>query len=213
MPSADIAGRADRNQHPLVVGRERDVAGRMAVAGRQLRNDLSPPAGGLQIAAAIGKAHDAVGVGDIDPLRVVAARKERDAERAVKAAGEDFVACRALPHRRRHEERGCGRRCVSATKISPFGATRMMRGPLKPSANNSILKPGRDLRRSAGRPRHDTRETCRRRRRAGFGQILRPDQADRAGLVGLPAAEGVLAFARGRLGGRRAAQTTRPPKG
>ena len=31
---------------------------------------------------------------------------------------------------------------VSATKISPFGATRMMRGPLKPSANNSILKPG-----------------------------------------------------------------------
>ena len=30
---------------------------------------------------------------------------------------------------------------VSATKMSPFGAVRMMRGPLRPSANNSILKP------------------------------------------------------------------------
>src|SRR5665213_812036 len=30
---------------------------------------------------------------------------------------------------------------VSATKTSPLGATRISRGPLKPSANNAILNP------------------------------------------------------------------------
>src|SRR6476620_3523013 len=42
---------------------------------------------------------------------------------------------------------------VSAMKTSPFGATRICRGPLKPSANSSILKPAGTCRTAdAGRP-------------------------------------------------------------
>src|SRR6185437_2818803 len=81
----------DRHQHPLAVRREDNVAGRMAVAGRKFRNDGLRWTGGVQIASTIGKAHDAVGVSDIDPLRVVAARKKRNPERRAKTVGEYFV--------------------------------------------------------------------------------------------------------------------------
>src|SRR6185437_1313379 len=140
-PLRDVAGGADRHQHPLAVRREDNVAGRMAVAGRKFRNDGLRLTGGVQIASTIGKAHDAVGVSDIDPLRVVAARKKRNPERRAKTAGNiSLVAGFAAPSAARRTRIRPAR--VSATKISPLGATRMMRGPLRPSANNSILKPG-----------------------------------------------------------------------
>ena len=85
---------------------------------------------------------------------------------------------------------------VSATKMSPFGATRSTRASRQAVSQQLDLESLRHERRAL--PRAVTRVAVRDRRRgAGLGQILRADQPDGAGLVGLPAAIGVLALQHG----------------
>ena len=57
----------------------------------QFGDDCFGFAGRFKVARVIGKTDDAVGVGDIDPLRVVAVRKQRDPKRLVEAFGKDLV--------------------------------------------------------------------------------------------------------------------------
>ena len=66
----------------------------MAAAGGQRRHDDFGRPRRLGLAAAIGEAHDAVGLGDIDVTRVRPRRIEGDAERAVEPVGEDGGARR-----------------------------------------------------------------------------------------------------------------------
>ena len=61
---------------------------------------------------------------------------------------------------------------VSATKKSPFGAVRMIRGLSSPAAYCSTLKPCGNLRPCAFRTRHNLGTIARRRRRKGSGKIL-----------------------------------------
>ena len=82
---------------------------------------------------------------------------------------------------------------VSATKISPFGATRSTRGSGQAVGQQLDLESLRHERRGAA-ARCDARGIGDRRRGARFGQILRADQPDGAGPVGLPAAIGILAL-------------------
>src|SRR3954464_14970096 len=63
----------------------------MTAVMRQARHDRLRLATRLEIAGLIGKADDAVGVGDIDPLRIVAVREEGDAERLPQSRSEDLI--------------------------------------------------------------------------------------------------------------------------
>src|SRR5437879_12443449 len=63
----------------------------MTVPMREVRNDGLGRTRRLQVACAIGKAHDTVGVGDIYPLRIIAARKERNSKRAAQPARKNLV--------------------------------------------------------------------------------------------------------------------------
>ena len=72
--------------HLLAVEREGDVARPVAAAAQQAAardvvDDRLGLAARVEIAVAIGEAHDGVGVADVDPLRIRAGRVERDAER------------------------------------------------------------------------------------------------------------------------------------
>ena len=74
----------------------------LVFAGRHtvLEADANSPCNrSASIAGMVGKANDAVGVGDIDPLRIVAGRKERNAERPIESACENLVRgglCRVI---------------------------------------------------------------------------------------------------------------------
>jgi len=68
-----------------------DVA-RAMTADRQMRHDDFGGAARRQIAVAIRKADDGIGVANINPLRVGTGRIEGDAERTEQAGGE--YACR-----------------------------------------------------------------------------------------------------------------------
>ena len=81
------------------------------------------------VAVLVGKADDAVAVGDIDPFGVRPERIECDAEWLVEPAGEDFVLTRTVLD------------ALSATNKSPFGADRMERGLASPDATISTEKP------------------------------------------------------------------------
>src|SRR5207253_1257963 len=61
----NVRSGADREQQPLAVGRESDVA-RPVVNPRDPLDDLLGTGGRFQVAAAVRKADDAVAVGDID---------------------------------------------------------------------------------------------------------------------------------------------------
>jgi hypothetical protein len=86
---ADIGRGADRNVHRASVGREHDVARAVAAAGRHMRHDGFGRRARLEVAAAISKTDDRIGVADVDPFRVMARRVEGDAERPVKPVGEN----------------------------------------------------------------------------------------------------------------------------
>src|SRR6185369_12740559 len=74
----------------FAVRREDDVAGPVMI-GRDVFDDGFRITGRLQVTIAIGKAHDAVAVGDINPLRVLARRVEGDAVGLVEIAGKYAV--------------------------------------------------------------------------------------------------------------------------
>jgi hypothetical protein len=63
----------------------------MTAAMRQFRHDRLGLSGGLEVAGAVREANDAVGIGDIQPLRIGASRKKRNTERAIETAGTDLV--------------------------------------------------------------------------------------------------------------------------
>src|ERR1700749_4318223 len=104
----------------------------------------------------IGKAHDAVGVGDIDPLRIVAIRKEGDAERLTQGGRIHLV------------HRGT-RRTVGGTKHpdSPGTSLRDEDVAIRRDADDArpaqslreqfALEPRGNLWRDAEWPWHDTR--------------------------------------------------------
>ena len=200
-----IAGGADRHQHPLVVRREDDVAGRMSVTGRQLRNDGLWPSGGFHVAA-----NDRESARRCRCWRHRSIADCRRSERRRCRTGHAgrwrrSRSCRASLRRRRRAEHGYGRRGFRPRRCRHSGATRMMRGPLRPSANNSILNPGgtcgaapvglvttRDIF-AAGAVAPGCGRSC--------GLIRRTVP----GLSLLPASEGVLAFANAGLRERRTA--------
>ena len=75
---------------------EHDIARRMAGSMRQIGDDGFGCAVALRSPAAIGKAHHAIGVGDINPFGFTRARKEGDAKRLMQAAGIDLGRRRLL---------------------------------------------------------------------------------------------------------------------
>ena len=139
---------SNRNPRPDCVGiRSRGPPAAMARRSR--------PARLLGFTAAVGEAHHPVRLGDIDVMRIRTRRRKGDAERAMEPGGEGRGA------------RGFGRAvgtlstvtrpaALSATKTSPFGATRMTRGSLSPEANRLTAKPSSAL---AERPRDAPRPT------------------------------------------------------
>jgi DNA-binding transcriptional LysR family regulator len=99
---ADIAIRAGQSPDENLVGRKigetrwavyasRSYVERcaMAAAGRQTRHDGFGRRSRLEVAAAISKTDDGIGVADVDPFRVIAGWVEGDAERPVKPLGEN----------------------------------------------------------------------------------------------------------------------------
>ena len=147
----DVRLRADRDEHALAVRRERDVAREVAAADRRelgdddFRNARSPSR---------------------RPLCTRSARRDSSRRRTATSAARQPDRT-AMPN-------GCSRPCanvstlaavvpsadgritltrplwVSVRKMSPFGATRMARGPVQPLAKTSTLKPGGQRR--ASRP-------------------------------------------------------------
>ncbi len=89
----DVGVRADGGEELCAIEREGEVAGPVAAAAQASAagqvGDLLHGAASGEIAIAVGEAHDAVGVADIDPLRVGAEGIEGDAEGLVEIAGED----------------------------------------------------------------------------------------------------------------------------
>src|SRR6202049_1897735 len=61
----------------------------MSTRGRQI-GDMLRRAARLQIAEAVGKAYNFVGVADIYPLRILPRGVKRDSVRALQSAGEDL---------------------------------------------------------------------------------------------------------------------------
>jgi hypothetical protein len=103
----------------------------------------------------IGKPHDAVGVGDIDPLRVVAARKEGDAEGMAETAckclvGTGFRSAIGGPQNADAAGTGFGDKNIAVRRDADDARTSQA---LREQLN---LEPGRRLRLGAGGPCHDT---------------------------------------------------------
>ena len=85
-----VGARAHGDEHFRAVGGEDHVAsGVAALAVGELGNHHLGLAPRLQVARAIGKAHDRIDIGHIDPLRI-GGRVEGDAEGAVELVGENF---------------------------------------------------------------------------------------------------------------------------
>jgi hypothetical protein len=101
-------------------------------------NDPLRLPGRRQIAVPVTVADDAVAVGNVDPLGVRPEWVEGDAIGLVEPLGKDFVG-RVLPAGMRRTRTVLD--VLSATNRSPFGATRMARGPARPDATISTEKP------------------------------------------------------------------------
>ena len=207
MPSADIAARADRNQHPPVVLAEDDVPGRVpAIAAA--RRPRFPVCRRPWCRRTYRESERRCRCWRRKPIsdcrrsgrtRSRTARRARSAKISLTAGFEPSSAARSTRIRPA---------LVSATKMSPFGATRIWRGPLSPSANSSILKPAGTCGAADG-GRGTTRELLEAdARRARLRQIRRADQPDDAGPVGAPVAERGVAGQRSGLR-RRAGRTWR----
>ena len=105
----------------------------MAAAAGQVRNVLCRPAR-LQIAVLVGETDDGIRVSDIDPLRIRARRIKVDAERFDSSHWQtppSAGACQSLVIPRKILMSPA---LVSATKMSPLGAVRMIRGSSRPAA-------------------------------------------------------------------------------
>ncbi len=142
---------------------------------------------GLEIAGLVGKTHDAVGVGDINPFRIVA-RKECDAERFVQPAGIDLAGgrFRGAIGRAQHSDLssiGLGDEDVA------IGRDPHLARPVQPFGEQRNLETIGYLRNGLGRAGDHMRNVGRRRRRAGLGQVFRLDQSTHAGRTGAPVAE------------------------
>ena len=143
----------------------------------------------------IGKADHIAGVGDIDPLRVVTAREEGDAEGTGEPAGIDLVRhdlAAAFPETQHADTPwpGLGNEDIAIRRDTQH--TRVGQAVSQKLDLESV----RHKRRGTAARRH-ARGVGDRWRGAGFGQILRADQPDHAGLVGVPAAVRVLALQHG----------------
>ncbi len=88
----DVGVRSDRGEELAAVLGEDQVAGPVAAAAQASAagqvGQVFCSAAGLEIAVLIGEAHDAVGVADVDVLRIRARGIESDAEWLVQAVGE-----------------------------------------------------------------------------------------------------------------------------
>src|SRR5207245_7518009 len=82
----DVRQRTDGDPQAFAVGREGDVARRMA-AGRQIGNDGRRRVIRLHVAALVRKAHDRIRVADVEPQRIRPGGNERDAVRLPQPAG------------------------------------------------------------------------------------------------------------------------------
>ncbi|CDX27565.1 hypothetical protein MPL3356_70065 [Mesorhizobium plurifarium] len=186
----DVGAGADRQIERLAVGREGDVA-RPVVAGGDLGHDGFRLGGRFQVAVAIGEAHDAIAVGDIDPLRLVARRVEGDAVRPGQALGEDRFLRRL---------RAAFRQAIDADLVRPAVGDEEV--AIRRHAHDAgIFDAGSDqLGGEAGRKLWlrtlgavgDAAAIGGGLRRIGFRLILRLQQPAHARAVGLPVAEGLF---------------------
>ncbi len=89
----DVGVRADGGEELAAVLREDQVAGPVAAAAQASAagqvGELFHGAARLQVAVLVGEAHDAVGVADVNPLRIGSEGIKRDAEGLMQAGGED----------------------------------------------------------------------------------------------------------------------------
>ena len=87
--------RADGHEHLRAVEGERDITRPVTpaaekAASRDVVHDDLTRASRLGVVGLIRKPDDRVGVGDVDPTRILPRRVERDAERLLQALGEDL---------------------------------------------------------------------------------------------------------------------------
>ena len=155
----------------------------------------------------IGKAHDRVGLGDIDVARVRPRRIEGDAERAVEAGGEDVATSRL------------GRAVGGAEDAdAPGAALGDENVAVRRDAHDARLvetrgeqadgEARRRLRHGAGGPRDDPRRIGGRARAPGAGRSAAVNLAANARRVGAPIAIGGGAGARRAVVGERRRATS-----
>ena len=133
----NVGVRSDRGEELAAILGEDQVAGPVAAAAQASAagqvGQVFRGAAGLQIAIFIGEAHDAVGIADVDILRIGSRGIERDAEWLVQAFGENGgllrLAVAVTPRKTRILPAA-----LSARKRSPLGAMRSRRGLSRPVA-------------------------------------------------------------------------------
>jgi hypothetical protein len=182
-----IAGRANRHQHPSVIPGKDDVPGRMS-SRWQLRHHGFGLACRLCIASLVGKANDAVGIGDVNPLRIIPAREKSNSKGPVEAARVNLVPgklCACLSETQdanssglgfRNEDIAVGRHPHLARSVQAFG-------------EKFNFEPSGHLWCGSRRTRDHAREIGGGGRRPRPRQILRSDDPDEAWFVGTPVAK------------------------
>ncbi len=169
---------------------------------RQLRDHGFMLLRGLEVAGIVGEADNAVGFGDVNPLRIAAARKEGDAERLVKSAGIDFVCRRPWVSVGRAQDTNSSGRGFRDEDV-PVGRHAHLARSAQSVGEQLDLEPRRDLRKLGRRPAHDVGNIGGGRGSLRVSANLRAGSAAlRPALSGVPVTERGGARQRLRLGER-----------